>query len=176
MQPRNTNYFDVKVFVRPVDSGGMRAGNAARNRPRTRTERSPAFSSVARHRHVDWIHRANHAQQCDCSRSRTLARTLPRGPRIPSLPSAVPPQRVVSEMPSGLFRCPPHRLGVAGLERLLLSDAVNSATAGKQWTGIDLFDDAAGIDLAKDVARDFIVGIVESAQNHRTVADVVIDV
>ena len=79
-------------------------------------------------------------------------------------------------MPPGLFRCPPHRVGVSRLGGLLLSNAVDSATAGKQRTGVDDFNDTARIRGGENLPRGLIVGVVESTENHRTVADVVIDV
>ncbi len=176
MQPHHSNYFDVEVLVRTVADRGVRASDAARNRTRPCAKARPAFPRVASDCHVHWLHGEGDAQQHSCPRSSSVARPVPRGSRVPPFSSALPPQGVMSEMPPGLFRCPPNCVGVSRLGGLLLSNAVDSATAGKQRTGVNHFNDTARIHGGENLPRDLIVGIVESAENHRTVAHVVIDV
>ena len=79
-------------------------------------------------------------------------------------------------MPSGVLRCPPHRVGVSRLSGLLLCDAVDSSTARKQWAGVNHFNNSAGVHGGENLARHLIVGIPEPAHDHSAVANVVIDI
>ncbi len=62
------------------------------------------------------------------------------------------------------------------LERLLLRYAVNSAAASKQRSRIHQNNFATWVNLFEDAPGDLIVLVGERAQDHRTIADVVVDV
>jgi hypothetical protein len=59
---------------------------------------------------------------------------------------------------------------------LLLGDAVNSATVSKKHSSASPLDPAPWVEVSEKIECLVIVWIIESANNHETVANVVIDI
>src|SRR5919112_673890 len=60
--------------------------------------------------------------------------------------------------------------------RLLLGDAVDASTTGEDRTRVHQGHRPVGEEAAEDARRDLVAGVVEAAEHHTPVAEVVVDV